>query len=68
MRFRFEASDNLPYNKKINVKVCKISLSSLFKERVWYYPRVELQEIFMKVMKIDCFFINTAFLIKNKIL
>ena len=46
MRFRFEVSDNLPYNKKINVKVCKISLSSLFKERGWYYPRVELQEFF----------------------
>ena len=46
MRFRFEASDNLPYNKKINVKVCKISLSSLFKERGWYYPRVESQEFF----------------------
>ena len=37
-RFKFETDDKLPYNKKINVAVCVISLSSVFEERNWYYP------------------------------
>ena len=46
MRFRFKASDNLPYNQKINVKVCVISIGSVFEERNWYYPQIELQAYF----------------------
>ena len=46
MRFRFKTNDNLPYNKKINVPVCVISISSVFEERNWYYPWDELQECF----------------------
>ena len=46
MRFMFKTDDNLPYNQKINVKVCVISISSVFKERGWYYPQAELQECF----------------------
>ena len=32
-RFKFNTDDKLPYNKKINVAVCVISLSSVFEER-----------------------------------
>ena len=45
-RFKFETNGNLPYNKKINVKACVISISSVFKERNWYYPQMQLQECF----------------------
>ena len=34
MRFRFKTDDNLPYNQKINVNVCVISINSVFKERL----------------------------------
>ena len=45
MRFRLETDDKLPYNKKINVAVCVISISSNF-EQGWYYPQVNLQVCF----------------------
>ena len=32
-RFKFKTDDKLPYNKKINVGVCVISLNSVFEER-----------------------------------
>ena len=38
MRFRFETNDNLPYNQKINVPVCVVSVSSVIKKGDWYYP------------------------------
>ena len=34
-RFRFKTDDNLPYNQKINVPVCVISINSVFKKD-WY--------------------------------
>ena len=34
-RFRFKTDDNLPYNQKINVPVCVISINSVFKKG-WY--------------------------------
>ena len=43
--FKFKINDDLPYNKKINVAVCVISLNSVF-EQGWYYPQIELQECF----------------------
>ena len=55
-RFRLKASDNLPYNKKINVPVCVISVSSVFEEGNWYYPQIELQ---------DCFYENCDYFDKN---
>ena len=45
-RFKFKTDDKLPYNQKIKVAVCAISLSSVFEERNWYYPQVNLQECF----------------------
>ena len=47
MRFRFKTNDNLVYNKKINVPVCVISISSVFQERNWYYLQIELQDFFL---------------------
>ena len=55
-RFRFKTNDNLPYNQKINVPVCVISISSVFGERNWYYPQIELQ---------DCFYEKSDYFVKN---
>ena len=46
MRFRFKADDKLVYNKKINIPVCVISLSSIVKTGDVYYPQFKLQECF----------------------
>ena len=46
MRVRFKTNDNLPYNQKIDVKVCVISISSVFEKGNWYYPQIELQDCF----------------------
>ena len=47
---KFKTNDDLPYNKKVNVAVCVISISSVF-EKGWYYPQIELQ---------DCFYENSG--------
>ena len=44
-RFRFKTNDDLPYDTKINVSVCVISLNSVF-EQGCYYPQTELQDCF----------------------
>ena len=46
MRFRFKANDNLVYNKKNNIPVCVISISSVLNKRDWYYFQTGLQECF----------------------
>ena len=46
MRFRFRSDDNLIYNKKITVKVCVISLSSVIKKGNIYYLQFRLQKCF----------------------
>ena len=45
-RFRFKTDDKLPYNQKINVAICVISIDSVFEKRNWYYPQIELQNCF----------------------
>ena len=40
MRVRFRTDDDLVYNKKINIPVCVISLSSIIKKGYTYYPQV----------------------------
>ena len=50
MRFKLKTNNELPYNKKIDVAVCVISLSSVFEHGCWYYPQTELQ---------DCFYENS---------
>ena len=45
-RFRFKTDDKLPYNQKINVPVCVISISSVVNKGGWYYFQTSLQECF----------------------
>ena len=45
-RFKFITDDNLLYNKKNNIPVCVISLSSVIKKENIHYPIFELQECF----------------------
>ena len=42
MIFKFRTDDNLVYNKKINITVCAISLSSVIKKGDNYYPQFKL--------------------------
>ena len=35
MRFRFKTNDKLPYNQKINVPVCAVSISGVVKKGDW---------------------------------
>ena len=53
MRFRFKTDDKLLYNQKINVPVCVILISSMFEERNWYYPQIELQNCFYESDYLD---------------
>ena len=46
-RFKFKTSDNLPYNQRITVTVCIISISSIFEQDCWFYKIV-----FMKIVMI----------------
>ena len=46
MRFRFITDDNLVYNKKDNIPVFVISLSSVIKRGNTYYPQFRLQKCF----------------------
>ena len=53
MRFRFITDEKVPYNQKINVPVCVISISSMFEERNWYYPQIDLQNCFYESDYLD---------------
>ena len=44
MRFKFETDDNLVYNKRINIPVCVISLSSVIGKEHAYHPVLKLQK------------------------
>ena len=46
MRFRFKTDDNLAYNKRINIPVCVISLSSVIGKEHIYRPVLKLQKYF----------------------
>ena len=46
MRFKFKTDDSLPYNQKINIPVCVISLSSVIKKGNTYYPNFRSQKCF----------------------
>ena len=45
-RFKFRTDDNLLYNKKTNIPVCVISLSSVIKKENIHYPLSKLQKCF----------------------
>ena len=51
-RFKFRTNDNSLYNKKINIPVCVISLSSVIKRENIHYPLFKLQK---------CFYENESF-------
>ena len=44
MRFKFKSDDNLVYNKRINIPLCVISLSSVIGKEHAYHPVLELQK------------------------
>ena len=46
MKVKFKTNDDLPYNKMINIPVCVIIVSSVFKENNSYYPQVLLHDFF----------------------
>ena len=46
MRFEFKTDYDLPYDQKINIPVCVISLSSVIKRKNNYYPNFKLQKCF----------------------
>ena len=53
MRFKFKTDDNLVYNKRINIPVCVISLSSIIGKEHIYHPVLQLQK---------CLYENESFL------
>ena len=44
MSFKIKTDDNLIYNKRINIPVCVISLSSIIGKEHNYYPNFKLQK------------------------
>ena len=53
MRFKFKTNDSLPYNQKIDVAVCVISINSVFQKNNWYYPQTNLQGCFYENCNYD---------------
>ena len=50
-RIKFTTSDNLSYNKLINIPVCVIRVGSISKENDVYYPQVLLRDCFYEYEK-----------------
>ena len=46
MKIRFKTNDDLPLNKIINIPVCVVIVSSIFKENNKYHPKVLLHDCF----------------------
>ena len=46
MKIRFKTNDDLPLNNIINIPVCVVIVSSIFKEDSEYYPQVLLHDYF----------------------
>ena len=46
MKIRFKTNDDLLLNKIINIPVCVLIVSSIFKEDSKYYPQVLLHDCF----------------------
>ena len=46
MKIRFKVNNDLPLNKVINIPVCVVIVSSIFKEDGKYYPQVLLHDCF----------------------
>ena len=50
-RFKVRTDDNLLYNKKINIPVCVISLSSVIKKKTFITQYLNYKNVFMKIFK-----------------
>ena len=46
MKIRFESNHALPLGKIINIRVCVIIVSTVFKENNKYYPQILLHHCF----------------------
>ena len=46
MKIRFKANDDLPLNKIINISVCVVIMSNIYKEDNKYHPQVLLHNCF----------------------
>ena len=46
MRIKFKTNDSLAFNEIINIPVCVIVVSSVFKENDRYYPQISLHDCF----------------------
>ena len=51
MKIRFKTNDDLPVNKIINIPVCVVIVSSIFKEDNEYHPQVLLHDCFYEYEK-----------------
>ena len=49
MRFKFKADDNLVYNRKTNISVCVITLSSVIKKEIFIIHILNYKTVFMKM-------------------
>ena len=52
MKIRFKTNDDLPLNKIINIPVCVVTVSSIFKEDNEYHSQVLLMIVFISMKKI----------------
>ena len=46
MRIKFKTNDDIVFNEMINIPVCVIVVSSVFKENDGYYPQITLHDCF----------------------
>ena len=46
MGIKIKTNDDLVFNKMINIPVCVIIVSSIFKENERYYPHISLHDCF----------------------
>ena len=49
-KIKFKRNDDLPYNKMINIPVCVLIISSIFKENNNYYPQFCYMIVFMNMI------------------
>ena len=46
IKIKFRTNDDFPYNKVINIPLCVVIISSIFKENDNYYPQILLHDWF----------------------
>ena len=53
MRFKFRTDNELVHNKRINIPVCAILLSSVIKKEMFIILSLNYKNVFIKVIKIS---------------